>query len=101
MDDRSYGTVGLEELRRRIARLEGGRRCDRKTSVSSGSAAIDNLLPEKGFRRGTLVEWLSEGEGTGACTLALLAAASIASVVAVRRKKKYSVFDTCRLKTEN
>jgi protein ImuA len=32
------------------------------------------LLPERGFRRGALVEWLSAGEGVGAGTLALLAA---------------------------
>jgi hypothetical protein len=39
--------------------------------VSSGSPALDRLLPEGGFCRGTLVEWLSAGEGSGAATLAL------------------------------
>ena len=35
---------------------------------------LDEILPERGFRRGALVEWLSAGEGLGAGTLALLAA---------------------------
>jgi len=60
-------------LQQQIARLETGRRPEAAT-VSSGCPPLDNLLPEKGLRRGTLVEWLSEGEGTGATTLALLAA---------------------------
>ena len=39
--------------------------------VSSGSPALDRLLPEGGFCRGTLVEWLAAGQGGGAATLAL------------------------------
>jgi protein ImuA len=65
----------LEKLRRRIACLEtGARRHTDNPSVSSGCEDLDDLLPEKGFCRGTLVEWLSAGEGAGAGTLALLAA---------------------------
>jgi hypothetical protein len=73
MENRPQRTFCLEELRRRIARLEmtrpGGH-----APVTSGCVALDQFLPEKGFRRGTLIEWLSAGDGTGACTLALLAA---------------------------
>jgi len=44
--------------------------------VSSGVAAIDRQLPQRGFRRGTLVEWLTGRSirGSGAGGLALLAA---------------------------
>jgi protein ImuA len=67
-------TISLEKLRRRIARLESGtKRPGDGPAVPSGCEALDRLLPERGFCRGTLVEWLS-AEGGGACTLALLAA---------------------------
>jgi hypothetical protein len=66
--------ICLEELRRRIARLEDTSRCGDHTPVSSGCWALDQSLPERGFRRGALVEWLSAAEGSGAGTLALLAA---------------------------
>jgi protein ImuA len=69
------GTVRLEKLRRQIARLEtGSKRRDDDPPVQSGCPALDDLLPERGFRRGALVEWLLAGEGVGAGTLALLAA---------------------------
>ena len=67
-------TISLEALRRRIARLESGaKRHGGDRPVSSGCETLDGLLPERGFCRGTLVEWLSAAGG-GACTLALLAA---------------------------
>ena len=44
-------------------------------ALSSGCPALDRALPEKGFRPGTLVEWLSRGEGDGTATLAFRAAA--------------------------
>ena len=69
----------IEALRRQIARLEGARRPRDEGPVSSGSAALDRLLPDRGFRRGTLVEWLAAGEGAGAETLALGAAARACS----------------------
>ena len=42
--------------------------------VSCGCAALDHLLPEGGFRRGSLVEWLAAEEGCGVLSLALLVA---------------------------
>lgn len=42
--------------------------------ISTGSMAIDQRLPERGLRRGSLVEWLSEASGSGATFLALRAA---------------------------
>jgi protein ImuA len=74
VEDRPDRTICLEELRRRIARLEAARPRGGYAAVTSGTIALDNMLPERGFRCGTLVEWLSAGEGMGACTLALLAA---------------------------
>ncbi len=75
METRRERTICLETLRRRIARLEtGAKRPDNAPPVSSGCETLDDLLPERGFPHGTLVEWLSAGEGAGACTLALLAA---------------------------
>lgn len=64
----------VEALRDQIARLEGARRPADERPLSSGCAPVDKLLPGNGFRRGTLVEWLAAGEGSGAETLALLAA---------------------------
>ena len=43
-------------------------------SCSSGCVALDRLLPARGFRRGSLVEWCAASRGSGAATLALLAA---------------------------
>ena len=75
MEKQPQGTIGLEELRRRIARLEtgAGRPADGRL-VSTGCTVLNRLLPERGFRCGSLVEWLSPGEATGAGTLALLTA---------------------------
>lgn len=66
-------SVCLEKLRQQIVRLETGTKRHSNKAVSSGCEALDDLLPERGFCRGILVEWLS-AEGVGACTLALLAA---------------------------
>lgn len=42
--------------------------------VSSCCGTLDQLLPDGGFRRGTLVEWLSRSSGDGAGTLSMLVA---------------------------
>ena len=49
-------------------------RIGRSVPLSSASAALDAILPEQGFRRGTLVQWLADGPGCGAATLAVVAA---------------------------
>jgi protein ImuA len=64
----------IEALREEIARLEGTSRPPKAQSIPSGFPALDAALPEMGFRGGTLVEWLADGPGTGAATLALQAA---------------------------
>jgi len=62
----------VEALREQMTRLETARRTgDDEAVVPSGCQALDRLLPDRGFRRGTLVEWLAAGEGSGRETLAL------------------------------
>jgi hypothetical protein len=62
----------LANLQNEIARLEQARQSAGEP-VSTGSAALDRLLPQRGLRRGALVEWLA-ADGSGAVTLALRAA---------------------------
>lgn len=61
-------------LRREVARLENCRPPEDERPVSTGSPALDLLLPAGGLRRGTLVEYLASTSGSGAGTLALAAA---------------------------
>lgn len=68
----------IEALRRRIAQLEGTPPGNHHPAVSSGCGPLDRVLPGRGFRGGTLVEWLASGEGSGAVTLALGAARAAA-----------------------
>lgn len=60
-------------LAQQLRELEGSTTGGQEV-VTTGCMALDCLLPAGGLRRGSLVEWLSEGSGTGAGTLALLAA---------------------------
>ena len=64
----------VEALRQRIAQFEGVHAERRPAVVSSGCEPLDRLMGGRGFYRGTLVEWLAVGEGSGAGTLALAAA---------------------------
>jgi protein ImuA len=77
----------VEALRLQLAQWEGAAwrhalvdpaSAERVPIVSSGCPALDRILPEHGFRLGTLVEWLSSGPGDGAATLAFRAAARAA-----------------------
>ncbi len=75
----------IEALRQQLAQWEGAApwrqsledpaSLERVPALSSGCPALDRALPEKGFRPGTLVEWLCRGEGDGTATLAFRAAA--------------------------
>jgi hypothetical protein len=67
----------VQSLTGEIRRLEKSRRnFDRQqqTVASTGIPALDRLLPHQGLLRGTLAEWTTVGPGTGALTLATLAA---------------------------
>jgi protein ImuA len=64
----------LRQLRGQLGRSGAMTMTDEESTFSSGSAAIDRLLPGGGLRHGMLVEWLAELPGCGAATLALVAA---------------------------
>ncbi len=49
----------VQQLQHRIERIETSARVDDGQTISSGCAAVDQLLPEAGYRRGTLVEWVT------------------------------------------
>jgi hypothetical protein len=84
-------------LRNLLEQIRSLERADCKTqwacAVSSGFVALDRLLPNKGFLGGTLVEWLSEGPGTGAMTLALAVGGNLTrtegGVVAVDANREF------------
>jgi hypothetical protein len=61
-------------LKQQVERLEQHHRPLDERPVSTGSPALDRLLPGGGHARGSLVEYLSPGAGSGAGTLALAAA---------------------------
>ena len=63
----------LHDLRRRIAQNSSDRQLE-EACFSTGALALDRLLPGNGLRQGTIVEWLAPFAGSGAGTLALLAA---------------------------
>jgi len=66
--------VLVSTLRREVARLENSRPPEDDRPISTGSPALDRLLPAGGLRRGMLVEYLAAAPGSGAGTLALAAA---------------------------
>ena len=67
----------ISQLRNQIRSVETAGRVGGQARVSSGCAAIDRLLPEGGYQRGTLVQWLTGG-GQAADYLSLLAAKRLA-----------------------
>ena len=67
----------IGSLTRRLRRMEQSRRPPglEREVAGTGHEALDRLLPDRGLRRGRLFEWINaRGPGTGAATLALLAA---------------------------
>ena len=62
----------LESLQEKIRGLESAR-LPQSEFISSGCAALDRLLPHRGFYRGILVEWLGS-QGGAAATLAAIVA---------------------------
>jgi hypothetical protein len=66
----------IRDLKERLRRIERAHRPADEPAFSTGTP-LDHLLPDKGLSWGTLLEWLSDGAGTGAATLALTVAAHI------------------------
>ncbi|WP_145054858.1 ImuA family protein [Lignipirellula cremea] len=71
-DDRA---ARIAQLKNRIEQLEGPKRP--LAEVRPSGTPLDRLLPHGGFAPGVLVEWLAEGEGSGAGVLSLLAARGV------------------------
>lgn len=69
----------VEQLRQKIRRVETLQRVVDTQAVSTGIPAIDRLLPEGGYPRGTIIEWLSPAAGCGAEWLALHTASRAAA----------------------
>jgi len=82
----------LHKLREEIGRVARASGAERPV-FSSGLPGLDAVLPEGGFRGGTLVEWVVEGEGLGGEVPALRAAQQAASsgglIVAVDRRRQF------------
>jgi hypothetical protein len=69
----------LDHLKERIRCLEQANRKRQWTApVSSGLASLDQLLPDRGFAAGTLVEWLGAEFGSGVMTLTLAVSGHLA-----------------------
>jgi len=66
----------IQRLSVQLRRIEHGRpiRVPSKW-ISTGLSVLDNLLPDRGIRPGSIIEWLSPYPGSGAGTLAFLLAA--------------------------
>lgn len=81
----TFGPTGLALLAEGVVDAEQLQRHshDREV-VSSGLRRLDSLLPGGGIRRGSLIEWLADGEGSGATTLAGLIACRLATASSAR-----------------
>lgn len=66
----------IRDLKDRLRKIERAHRPADEPAFSTGTS-LDRLLPDKGLSWGTLLEWLSDGAGTGTATLALTVAAHI------------------------
>jgi protein ImuA len=64
----------VAELREQLHRFEAARQPADRLFLFTGFEPLDRLLPWGRLSRGTLIEWLAPGEGSGAAWLALAAA---------------------------
>lgn len=69
----------ITRLRAELARFHESGNALRQPRVSIGISALDALLPQGGVRPGSLIEWISTGDGGGATTLVLQASAAAIS----------------------
>ena len=72
-----FRATALRDLRSNLQQVQRGWRqqIEEKSIVSTGVAALDGLLPERGLTRGSLSEWIAAEDGCGAIELALRVAA--------------------------
>ncbi|MEZ6091191.1 MAG: hypothetical protein R3C05_24850 [Pirellulaceae bacterium] len=64
----------LSTLRNQIRKVETARQ-PQASAISSGVSSLDDVLPQKGYPPGSLVEWIDSGQAGGAAWLSLLGAA--------------------------
>jgi protein ImuA len=88
-----FRATALRDLRSNLRQVQRGWRqlAEEKTTVSTGVAALDGLLPEHGLTRGSLSEWIAAEDGSGAIELALRVAARAQShgpVIVVDRQQQ-------------
>jgi protein ImuA len=62
----------IVELRKRISAWERRSPQARTACVSTGCDAMDAIFPAQGIQQGSLVEWIADGDASGAETLSLL-----------------------------
>src|SRR5580700_3471228 len=67
----------IQELRERTQQIEAASRNQAAAEVAPAPEGLDRLLPDQGFRHGSLVEWQSDSEGSGGVMLALATASHI------------------------
>src|SRR5581483_5554752 len=65
----------IQELRDRLRQLEQAQRPAREPALTG--TVLDRVLPGQGLKWGSVIEWLSAGEGAGAATLALAGTAGL------------------------
>lgn len=75
--DRNQTIQHLAQQLRRFERARRESQHGKRIIHSTGIPALDGLLPEQGIRAGTLVEWLTEGGGSGAETLVFTIAVQV------------------------
>ena len=66
--------AALRQLRRQVGCVSAAS-APSIPSITSGSAAIDALLPGGGLKRDGLIEWVADADASGALSLAMIAAA--------------------------
>jgi protein ImuA len=84
----------LRELACQLKQMEATRRPGgHEEAAATGIPALDSLLPDGGFRGGTLIEWLADSAASGVDLLAILAARSLLRegrvLVVLDREKKF------------
>lgn len=66
----------LRQLRAQAGCIDTAPEIEAGEKLSTGSAAIDRLLPRRGLRPDAITEWVAEQDGCGASALSMIAAAT-------------------------
>ena len=69
--EKAHQKASLAALRSKLQQLEHNGQRVKSDVLSSGCKVLDQFLPQGGFQRGQLIEWLSAYQGSGATCWAL------------------------------